>query len=43
MYNKNLPSYGALTDEFIAGVAEFIKYASLEPKQMDGSLIRCPC
>ncbi|XP_039119353.1 uncharacterized protein LOC120255636 [Dioscorea cayenensis subsp. rotundata] len=43
MYNKNLPGYGALNDEFIAGVTEFIKYASSQPEQMDGSLIRCPC
>ncbi|XP_039118852.1 uncharacterized protein LOC120254942 [Dioscorea cayenensis subsp. rotundata] len=43
MYNKNLPGSGALNDEFIAGVTEFIKYASSQPEQMDGSLIRCPC
>ncbi|XP_039146743.1 uncharacterized protein LOC120283984 [Dioscorea cayenensis subsp. rotundata] len=43
MYNKNLPGYGALNDEFIAGVTEFIKYVSSQPEQMDGSLIRCPC
>ena len=43
MYNQNLPSYGALTDEFIAGVSEFIKYASSQSEQMDGSLIRGLC
>ena len=43
MYNKNLPSYGALTDEFIVGVVKFINYASSQLEQMDGLLIRCPC
>ena len=43
MYNKNLLGYGVLTDEFIAGVAEFIKYGSSQPEQMDGLLKRCQC
>ena len=43
MYNKNLPSYGALSNEFIAGPTKFIKYASSQSKQIDGLLIRCPC
>ncbi|OMO99515.1 Transposon, En/Spm-like protein [Corchorus capsularis] len=43
MYNKNLPGRRGLTNEFIAGVEEFIQFASTQYEHMDGELLRCPC
>ena len=44
MYNKNLPGRNGLTNEFVAGVDEFIKFAlSQDDRYKDGEKIRCPC
>ena len=34
---------GFLTDEFEAGIEEFVDFAQRHPELMDGSKIRCPC
>ena len=39
----NLAGRKGLTDEFLAGVTEFIEFASSHHECMDGEKIRCPC
>ena len=34
---------GFLTDEFEAGIEEFIDFAQRHPDFMDGTKIKCPC
>ena len=34
---------GFLTDEFVAGIEEFVDFSQRHPELMDGSKIRCPC
>ena len=34
---------GFLTDEFEAGIEEFVDFAQRHPELMDGTKIRCPC
>ena len=34
---------GFLTDEFEAGIEEFVDFSQRHPELMDGSKIRCPC
>ena len=41
MYNRL--SNGYVTDEFKEGVKRFIQFIFLQPNNVDGNKIRCPC
>lgn len=43
IYNRNLPGRTGIRQEFLAGVAEFINFASNQYQFMNGDQIRCPC
>ena len=34
---------GFLTDEFEAGIEEFVDFSQRHPELMDGTKIKCPC
>ena len=43
MYNRTNPGRAGLTDEFVAGVYEFVQYTCTLSKYENETVICCPC
>ena len=43
MYNRTNPGRAGLTDEFVAGVYEFVQHACTLSKYENEGVVRCPC